>query len=118
MWNLCVPGFTDLFQVTHHLVLVTVQYAAEEFDDLLVVEVVNAFYYAWEEQLHGQVEISFKLVFVGGTAEEKQVGLVFSWQFFETKCLCAVTNLALMHWILPPPEPFFKKSLIISVFAL
>lgn len=53
---------TDLLQISHHVVLVASENAAEEFDDLLVVEVVNTFYNAWQEQFDGQVKISVELI--------------------------------------------------------
>lgn len=56
------PGTTDLLQVPHHVVLVGPEYAAEEFDDLLVVEVVDALDDARQEQLHRQVQVSVELI--------------------------------------------------------
>lgn len=53
---------TDLFQIAHHGILVTPEYAAEEFYNLLVIEVVDTFYDAWQEQFHGQEKISVELI--------------------------------------------------------
>lgn len=53
---------TDLLQVADHLVLVAFEYTAEELYDLLVIEVVDAFYDAWQEQLHREVQISVELI--------------------------------------------------------
>lgn len=53
---------TDLLQIAHHVILVASEYAAEEFHDLLVIEVVDTFYNAWQEQFHCQVKISMKLI--------------------------------------------------------
>lgn len=53
---------TDLLQIAHHGVLVASEYAAEELYDLLVIEVVDTFYNARQEQLHCQVKISMELI--------------------------------------------------------
>ena len=53
---------TDLLQVPHHILLVASEDAAEELDDLLVVEVVHALHNPWEQQLHCQVEIPVELI--------------------------------------------------------
>lgn len=53
---------TDLLQIAHHVVLVASKDAAEEFYDLLVIEVVDTFYDAWQEQLHRQVKVSVELI--------------------------------------------------------
>ena len=53
---------TDLLQITDHLILVGSEYAAEEFYNLLIVEVINTFYNAWQEQFHCQVKISVELI--------------------------------------------------------
>lgn len=53
---------TDLLQISHHVVLVASERAAEEFNDLLVVEVVDTLHDAWQEQLHCQVQISVELI--------------------------------------------------------
>lgn len=53
---------TDLLQVSHHVVLVASEYAAEEFYDLFVVEVVDAFYHTRQEQFDCQVKISMELI--------------------------------------------------------
>lgn len=53
---------TDLLQVADHLILVAFEYTAEELYDLLVIEVVDAFYDAWQEQLHREVKISVELI--------------------------------------------------------
>lgn len=58
---------TDLLQVAHHLLLAAAEDAAEEFDDLLVVEVVDALDDSRQEQLHRQVEVTAKLIWVRGT---------------------------------------------------
>ena len=55
-------GATDLLQVPHHVLLVAPEDAAEELDDLLVVEVVHALHNPWEQQLHRQVEIPVELI--------------------------------------------------------
>lgn len=59
---------SDLLQVAHHLFLVTSEYAAEELHDLLVVQVVNTFDDAGQEQLYRQVKISVELIWDGGNA--------------------------------------------------
>lgn len=53
---------TDLLQIAHHVILVAIEYATEEFDDLLVIEVVDTFYNAWQEQFHCQVKIPMELI--------------------------------------------------------
>lgn len=46
---------TNLFQVLHHLILIAIQYTAEKFDNLFVIEVVHILHHSWEEKLHCQV---------------------------------------------------------------
>jgi len=53
---------TDLLQIAHHGILVASEYATEEFYNLLVVEVIDTFYDAWQEQLHCQVQISMEFI--------------------------------------------------------
>lgn len=55
-------GITYLLQIAHHVILVASEYATEEFHDLLVVEVVDTFYDAWQEQLYRQIKISMELI--------------------------------------------------------
>lgn len=56
---------TDLLQIPHHVILVALQYAAENLYYLLVIEVVDAFYNAWQEQFHRQEKISMELIWDG-----------------------------------------------------
>ncbi len=53
---------TDLLQIAHHVILVASEYAAEEFYNLFVIEVVDTFHDTWQEQLHCQVKISMELI--------------------------------------------------------
>lgn len=54
--------FTDLLQIANHRVLVALENAAEELHDLLVVQVVDTFHDAGQQQLHRQVQISVELI--------------------------------------------------------
>lgn len=63
---------TDLLEIAHHCILVAFEYAAEELYDLLVIEVVDAFYDAWQEQLHGQIKISVELIWDEGKDDFRQ----------------------------------------------
>lgn len=63
---------TDLLKIAHHCILVAFEYAAEELYDLLVIEVVDAFYDAWQEQLHCQVKISVELIWDEGKDDFRQ----------------------------------------------
>lgn len=53
---------TDLLQIAHHVILVAFKDSAEEFYNLFVIEVINAFYDPWQQQFHCQVQISMELV--------------------------------------------------------
>lgn len=56
---------TDLLQIAHHVILVAPEYAAEEFYNLLVIEVVDAFHNTRQEQFHSQVKIAVELIWDG-----------------------------------------------------
>lgn len=61
-WFIHERCWTDLLQISHHVLLVGPEYAAEEFYYLLIVQVVNTFNHAWQQQLHRQVKISVKFI--------------------------------------------------------
>lgn len=54
---------TDLLQISHHVILAAAEHAAEEFDDLLVVEVVHALHHAGQQQLHRQVQVTVEFIY-------------------------------------------------------
>ncbi len=103
---------TNLFQVLHHLILTAIQYAAEELGNLFVIEVIHILNHSWEEKLHCQVQISSEFVCkdVGGILTENNA---FKYTFY---AICV--HVGPYFPCSPPPEPFVKKSLMISVLAL
>ena len=56
---------TDLFQISHHVIMVAVEDTAEELYNLFVVEVVHTLHHPWEKELHRQVQVPPKLIWRG-----------------------------------------------------